>query len=166
MTEYTEQIWKIGPNPLKEEANNMADKVKFAFLLAGGCAGCEMALVDISEKLVDALDHLEIVFWAPTVADVKYKDLEAMPDKFIDLAFVDGMIRNTENEHMVKVLQARNPRPWWPSGPAPPWAASRPWATCTPTRSSSSRPTRRPSPPKIPTGSTPLHSTRWTASTT
>ncbi|MDK2922368.1 MAG: F420-non-reducing hydrogenase small subunit [Desulfonauticus sp.] len=83
----------------------MADKLKFAFLLAGGCAGCEMSLVDISEKLVDALEHLEVVFWAPTVADVKYKDLEAMPDKSIDLAFVDGMIRNSENEHMVKVLR-------------------------------------------------------------
>ncbi len=86
----------------------MADKIKFAFLLAGGCAGCEMALVDISDKLVDALEHLEVVFWAPTVADVKYKDLEAMPDGFIDVAFVDGMIRNTENEHIVKVLRAKS----------------------------------------------------------
>ena len=47
----------------------MADKVKTAFLLAGGCAGCEMSVVDLSEKLVDVLDALEIVFWAPTVAD-------------------------------------------------------------------------------------------------
>ena len=83
----------------------MADKVKTAFLLAGGCAGCEMSVVDLSEKLVDVLDALEIVFWAPTVADVKYKDLEAMADKSIDLAFVDGMIRNTENLHTVRVLR-------------------------------------------------------------
>jgi F420-non-reducing hydrogenase small subunit len=27
----------------------MADKVKTAFLLAGGCAGCEMSVVDLSE---------------------------------------------------------------------------------------------------------------------
>lgn len=86
----------------------MADKLKTAFLLAGGCAGCEMAVVDLSEKLVDALEHLEIVFWAPTVADVKYKDLEDMPDKSIDLAFVDGMIRNSENLHTVKVLRAKS----------------------------------------------------------
>lgn len=86
----------------------MADKIKFAFLLAGGCAGCEMALVDIADRLVDATEHLEVVFWAPTVADVKYKDLEAMEDDFIDLAFVDGMIRNSENEHMVKVLRQKS----------------------------------------------------------
>jgi len=86
----------------------MADKVKTAFLLAGGCAGCEMSVVDLSEALIDALESLEIVFWAPTVADVKYKDLEAMPDKSIDLAFVDGMIRNSENLHMVKVLRQKS----------------------------------------------------------
>ncbi|MDR3089639.1 MAG: F420-nonreducing hydrogenase [Desulfobulbaceae bacterium] len=83
-------------------------KVKTAFLLAGGCAGCEMSVVDLSEKLVDALEALEIVFWAPTVADVKYKDLEEMPDGSIDLAFVDGMIRNSENLHTVKVLRAKS----------------------------------------------------------
>jgi len=86
----------------------MADKVKTAFLLAGGCAGCEMSVVDLSEVLVDVLGSLEIVFWAPTVADVKYADLEEMPDKSIDLAFVDGMIRNTENLHTVKVLRAKS----------------------------------------------------------
>ncbi|MBM9613107.1 F420-nonreducing hydrogenase [Desulfobulbus rhabdoformis] len=86
----------------------MANKVKTAFLLAGGCAGCEMAVVDLSEKLVDALEHLEIVFWAPTVTDVKYKDLEEMEDNSIDLAFVDGMIRNTENLHTVEVLRKKS----------------------------------------------------------
>ena len=86
----------------------MAEKIKTAFLLAGGCAGCEMSVVDLSEHLVDALDSLEIVFWAPTVLDAKYSDLEAMPDKSIDLAFVDGMIRNTENLHTVKVLRDKS----------------------------------------------------------
>jgi F420-non-reducing hydrogenase small subunit len=86
----------------------MADKLKFAFLLAGGCAGCEMAMVDMSEKLLAALDHIEIVFWAPTVADVKYKDLEAMEDGSIDLAFIDGMIRSSEHEHITKILRAKS----------------------------------------------------------
>ena len=86
----------------------MSEKVKTAFLLAGGCAGCEMSVVDLSEKLVDTLEALEIVFWAPTVADVKYNDLENMADKSIDLAFVDGMIRNSENLHMVKVLRQKS----------------------------------------------------------
>ncbi len=81
--------------------------LKFAFYLATGCAGCEMALVDLADRLVDALEHLEIVFWAPTVADLKYKDLEALPDKSIDVAFVDGAIRLSEQEHIVKVLRQK-----------------------------------------------------------
>ncbi len=85
----------------------MADKIKFAFLLTGGCAGCEMSLVDLSEGLLDALEHLEVVFWAPTVADVKYKDLEAMEENSIDLAFIDGMIRLSEHEHMAKVMREK-----------------------------------------------------------
>ena len=85
----------------------MADKIKVGFLLLGGCAGCEMSVVDLSEKLVDALAHLEVVFWAPTVADVKYNDLEAMPDGAIDVAFIDGMIRLDEHIHMAKVMRAK-----------------------------------------------------------
>jgi F420-non-reducing hydrogenase small subunit len=85
----------------------MAEKVKVGFLLLGGCAGCEMSVVDLSEKLVDALAHLEVVFWAPTVADVKYNDLEAMDDGFIDVAFIDGMVRLDEHIHMAKVMRKK-----------------------------------------------------------
>lgn len=86
----------------------MSLKIKFGFLLLGGCAGCETAMVDLSERLVDALEHMEITFWAPTVADIKYKDLEEMDDEFIDLAFVDGMIRLDEHEHMIRVLRKKS----------------------------------------------------------
>lgn len=85
----------------------MADKVKVGFLLLGGCAGCEMAVVDLSEALVDALAHLEVVFWAPTVADVKYDDLESMEDGYIDVAFIDGMIRLDEHIHMANVMRKK-----------------------------------------------------------
>ena len=81
--------------------------LKLAYLLVGGCGGCDMAIVDLSEKLVDALEHIEVVFWAPTVADIKYKDLEAMPDQSIDLGLISGMVRNKENEHLVKVMRQK-----------------------------------------------------------
>ncbi len=85
----------------------MSSKLKFGFLLTGGCAGCETAMVDLADRLVDALDVLEVVFWAPTVADVKYKDLENMEDGSIDLSFVDGMVRLDEHEHMIKILRKK-----------------------------------------------------------
>ncbi|MGL1930577.1 MAG: F420-nonreducing hydrogenase [Desulfotalea sp.] len=85
----------------------MADKVKVAFLLLGGCAGCEMAVVDLSEKLVDVLAHIDVVFWAPTGADVKYDDLEKMDDDAIDVAFIDGMVRLDEHVHMADIMRKK-----------------------------------------------------------
>lgn len=85
----------------------MAEKIKVGFLLLGGCAGCEMAVVDLSEKLVDALEHIEVAFWAPTAADVKYTDLTKMEDGAIDVAFIDGMIRLDEHIHMAKTMRAK-----------------------------------------------------------
>ena len=40
--------------------------------------------------------------------DVKYKDVEAMPDKYIDITFFNGSIRNSEQEHMAKLLRAKS----------------------------------------------------------
>ena len=80
-------------------------KPKLAYYLAGGCGGCDMAVVDISEALVDVAMALDIVFWAPTVADVKYKDLEAMPSGSIDVGLFSGNVRNSEHEHIAKVMR-------------------------------------------------------------
>jgi F420-non-reducing hydrogenase small subunit len=39
--------------------------------------------------------------------DIKYKDVEAMPDKFIDICFFNGSVRNSEQEHMAKLLRKK-----------------------------------------------------------
>lgn len=83
-------------------------KPKLAYYLAGGCGGCDIAVVDVSEALVDVAMAVDIVFWAPTVADVKYKDLEAMPDGSIDVALFSGNVRNSEHEHIAKVLRQKS----------------------------------------------------------
>lgn len=83
-------------------------KPKLAYYLAGGCGGCDIAVVDLAEALVDVALALDIVFWAPTVADVKYKDLEAMPDGSIDVALFSGNVRNSEHEHIAKVLRQKS----------------------------------------------------------
>ena len=86
----------------------MAEKIKFGFLRLGGCAGCDMAIVDMSDKLIDKLEHLDVVFWAPAGADFKYKDLENMDDNFIDFAFVSGMVRFDEHEDLLKILRKKS----------------------------------------------------------
>ncbi len=82
------------------------EKLKIAFYWAASCGGCEIAVLDINEKVLDVIQVADIVFW-PVAMDVKYKDVEAMPDKYIDVTFFNGGIRNSEQEHMAKLLRKK-----------------------------------------------------------
>ena len=83
------------------------NKLKIAFYWAASCGGCEIAVLDLNEKIIDVVQIADILFW-PVAMDVKYKDVEAMPDKHIDITFFNGSIRNSEQEHMAKVLRAKS----------------------------------------------------------
>lgn len=83
------------------------EKLKFAFYWAASCGGCEIAVLDISEKILDVIKTADIVFW-PVAMDIKYKDVEAMPDRGIDVCFFNGAIRTEENEHMAKLLRRKS----------------------------------------------------------
>jgi len=83
------------------------EKLKFAFYWAASCGGCEIAVLDVNEKILDVVAKADLVFW-PVALDVKYKDVEAMPDKSIDVCFFNGAIRNEENERMAKLLRQKS----------------------------------------------------------
>ncbi|NIO37756.1 oxidoreductase [Candidatus Bathyarchaeota archaeon] len=85
----------------------MSEKLKVAFYWAASCGGCEIAVLDMNEKILDVVAKADIVFW-PVAMDVKYKDVEAMPDKSIDACFFNGAIRTSENEHMAKLLRKKS----------------------------------------------------------
>ena len=85
----------------------MSEKLKIAFYWAASCGGCEIAVLDLNEKILDVVKIADIVFW-PVAMDVKYKDVENMPDKYIDITFFNGSIRNSEQEHMAKLLRAKS----------------------------------------------------------
>ena len=78
-----------------------------AFYWAASCGGCEIAVLDINERILDLVKFAEIVFW-PVAMDIKYRDVEAMPDGHIDLTFFNGSIRNSEQEHMAKLLRTKS----------------------------------------------------------
>lgn len=84
-----------------------AQKLKLAFYWAASCGGCEIAVLDINEKILDVLNIADIVFW-PVAMDIKYKDVEAMPDKYVDITFFNGSIRSEEQEHMAKLLRQKS----------------------------------------------------------
>ncbi|MCJ7424916.1 oxidoreductase [Candidatus Bathyarchaeota archaeon] len=83
------------------------DKLKIAFYWAASCGGCEIAVLDINERILDVVSIADIVFW-PVAMDVKYKDVEGMPDKHIDVCFFNGSVRSEEQEHMAKLLRRKS----------------------------------------------------------
>ena len=54
---------------------------------AASCGGCEIAVLNIHEKILDVDANFEVVFW-PVAMDAKYKDVEAMEDGSILLTLV------------------------------------------------------------------------------
>ena len=82
------------------------DKLKFGFYWAASCGGCEIAVLDIDEKILDVLEIADIVFW-PVAMDVKYKDVEAMPDGFMDVCFFNGAVRTEEQEHLARLMRRK-----------------------------------------------------------
>jgi len=82
------------------------ETLKIAFYWAASCGGCEIAVLDINEKILDIIQLADIVFW-PVAMDIKYKNVENMPDKSIDLCFFNGSVRNEEQEHMAKLLRQK-----------------------------------------------------------
>jgi F420-non-reducing hydrogenase small subunit len=83
------------------------DKLKLALYWAASCGGCEIAVLDIGEKILEVVKHADIVFW-PCAMDFKYKDVEAMPDQSVDICLFNGAIRTSENEHIAKLLRRKS----------------------------------------------------------
>ena len=81
-------------------------KLKLALYWAASCGGCEIAQLEIGDKILKLVEAADIIFW-PVAIDVKYKDVEAMPDKSIDVCLFNGAIRNSEQEHMAGMLRKK-----------------------------------------------------------
>jgi F420-non-reducing hydrogenase small subunit len=82
-------------------------KLKLALYWAASCGGCEIAMLGIGEKILKLVEAADIVFW-PAAMDVKYKDVEAMPDKSIDVCLFNGAVRNSEQKHMANLLRQKS----------------------------------------------------------
>ncbi|MDP2949865.1 MAG: hypothetical protein Q8P22_10055, partial [Chloroflexota bacterium] len=82
-------------------------KPKLALYWAASCGGCEVAVVRIYEKILDVANAFDIVLW-PCLMDFKYKDVETLPDKSIDLCLFNGAIRTSEQEEMAQMLRAKS----------------------------------------------------------
>ncbi|MGB9728589.1 MAG: oxidoreductase [Thermoprotei archaeon] len=85
----------------------MSERVKVAFYWCASCGGCEEAVVDLAEKILDVVNLVDIVFW-PVAMDFKLEDVEKMPDNSITVSFINGGIRLSEHEKVVKLLRQKS----------------------------------------------------------
>lgn len=82
-------------------------KLKLGFYWASACGGCDVAILDVHEKILDIDALADILFW-PIAMDFKYEDVEAMPDGHLDVALFNGAVRNSENEHLARLLRKKS----------------------------------------------------------
>ncbi len=82
-------------------------KPKIALYWAAACGGCDVAILDTNEKILDIANLADIVFW-PIAVDFKYHHVRAMADKSIDLCLFNGAIRSNEQEEVAKLLRAKS----------------------------------------------------------
>jgi len=82
-------------------------KPKVALYWCASCGGCEEAVVDINEEILNVADAVEFVLW-PVALDFKKKDIEALSDGEIAVTFINGSVRLEEQEEMVKLLRQKS----------------------------------------------------------
>jgi len=71
------------------------------------CWGCHQSLIDdYGNDLITILTNIDIVYF-PAVVDFKLKDLEALPDGSVDIGFIEGCIRTTEDLHNTKLVRQK-----------------------------------------------------------
>jgi len=85
----------------------MTVKPKLAVYWAASCGGCEIAVANLHEKILDLDAALDFMF-CPCLLDTKKKDIEALPDKAIAVTLFNGALRTEENVEMANLLRRKS----------------------------------------------------------
>ncbi|MFQ6009087.1 MAG: oxidoreductase [Candidatus Zixiibacteriota bacterium] len=82
-------------------------KPKVGFYWCASCGGCEEAVVDLADTILDVVESVDIVFW-PVALDFKRSDVEAMRDSEMAVCFVNGAIRTSEQQELAELLRRKS----------------------------------------------------------
>ncbi|MGD8785887.1 MAG: hypothetical protein PVJ60_00560 [Phycisphaerales bacterium] len=85
----------------------MPDKIKIAIAQGATCSGCDIAVLDLDVELLKLFEVADLSY-APLATDIKLKDVEAMKDGEITICLYHGAVRNSENEHIAKLLRKKS----------------------------------------------------------
>jgi F420-non-reducing hydrogenase small subunit len=82
-------------------------KLKGGIYWGAGCGGCDVAVLDVHEKILDVAGKMDLYFW-PIAMDFKYDDVRALEDGELDIVLYNGAVRNSENEEIAKLLRRKS----------------------------------------------------------
>ena len=82
-------------------------KINLAIALGATCAGCDVAILDLNEKILEVFDLVEFKFW-PTAMDFKIDDLKKLKDGEVDIGIYHGAIRTTEDAEIAEILRKKS----------------------------------------------------------
>ena len=85
----------------------MSEKIKIALAQGATCSGGDIAVLDLDVELLKLFEVADLTF-APLITDYKFKDVEAMQDGEITMCLYHGAVRNSENEHVAKLLRKKS----------------------------------------------------------
>lgn len=85
----------------------MSAKPKLAVYWAASCGGCEIAVTNLHEKILDVDAAFDFMF-CPCLLDTKRKDIEALPDRAIAVTLFNGALRTEENLEMAQLLRRKS----------------------------------------------------------
>ncbi|HEY51439.1 MAG TPA: oxidoreductase [Dehalococcoidia bacterium] len=85
----------------------MVAKPKVAICWLGSCGGCDEAVVDLNEAILQVTSAVDVIFW-PVALDFKYHHLEALEKGEVALSIINGHIRNSEQEEVAKLLREKS----------------------------------------------------------
>ncbi len=73
------------------------NKLRIATTSLAGCFGCHMSFLDIDEKIIELLDHVE--FNRSPLTDIKHCNN-------CDIGLIEGGLCNADNVHVLKEFRA------------------------------------------------------------
>ncbi len=82
-------------------------KPKVALYWNASCGGCEEAWIDLNEDILKVTEAVDIVLW-PVALDFKRKDVEALEDGEIAVAFLNGGVRTSEQKEWSELLRRKS----------------------------------------------------------
>ncbi|HPD18316.1 MAG: oxidoreductase [Candidatus Goldbacteria bacterium] len=85
----------------------MSNKTNLAIYWAGSCGGCDVSILDLNDRILEIGEKCNVKLW-PIAMDFKLNDVEGYADNSIDVCLFNGCVRNSEQEHMAKLLRKKS----------------------------------------------------------